>query len=279
MVVVYGAINQDGTSGGILTVDNGQSTSGNPSGGSVSLTGGSVNGSYGANIYCGGSTMTSNGAIGLTGDTSITGNLTISGELTPNSLNLIQGSLTLADNYASENVTITGATFDASSIEASTSESEYTLVKTLSLVSWTNSQFAPISDGSNTITHKTNIIGFKPEQIGCFCEFAGEQTGVYSHPIGLDYPTDAIYKMKLSTTLNSRILGIITSENKFGNLGDVVCKAVYDNYSLGDWLVPSPEGFCRKVTDDERTIISLNRIISPRVTVLYPNSEFVCCFM
>jgi hypothetical protein len=174
---------------------------------------------------------------------------------------------------------ITGASFDASSIEASASESEYTLVTTLALVSWTNSQFAPISDGSNTITHKTNIIGFTPEQIGCFCEFTGEQADVYSRPIGLDYPTDAICKMKLSTTHNSRILDIITSENKFANLGDVVCKVVYDNCSLGDWLVPSSEGFCRKATDDETTIIALNRIISPRVTVLHPNSEFVCCFM
>jgi hypothetical protein len=107
--------------------------------------------------------------------------------------------------------------------------------------------------GSNTITHKTNIIGFTPEQIGCFCEFTGGQADVYSHPIGLDYPTNAICKMKLSTTLNSRILGIITSENKFANLGDVVCKVVYDNYSLGDWLVPSSDGLCRKATDDEST--------------------------
>jgi hypothetical protein len=98
-----------------------------------------------------------------------------------------------------------------------------------------------IGSRSNTITHLTNIIGFRPDQIGCFCEFTGAQADVYSHPIGLDYPTDAICIKKRSTTLNSRILGIIPSENKFANLGDVVCKVVYDNYSLGDWLVPSSE--------------------------------------
>jgi hypothetical protein len=65
------------------------------------------------------------------------------------------------------------------------------------------SQFEPISDGSNTITYKANIMAFKPEQIGCFCEFTGEIADVYSHPIGLEYPTDAICKMKPSTTLNS----------------------------------------------------------------------------
>lgn len=52
IAIITGATNHDEANGGVLTVDNGTSTCGNPSGGNVSLTGGGVNGYliYGANI-------------------------------------------------------------------------------------------------------------------------------------------------------------------------------------------------------------------------------------
>jgi hypothetical protein len=55
--------------------------------------------------------------------------------------------------------------------------------------------------GSHTITHKTNIIDFTADQIGCFCETTGEIPDVYSHPVGLDFPCDAICKVKHSSIL------------------------------------------------------------------------------
>jgi hypothetical protein len=111
-----------------------------------------------------------NGSSDARADSTINDNLTLSGELTPDSLKLIQGSLTLSDRYASENVMITGATFDSSSIEASASESEYTLVTILALVSWTNFQFAPISDDSNTIRHKMNIQDPHQDKLNVFVD-------------------------------------------------------------------------------------------------------------
>jgi hypothetical protein len=44
-------------------------------------------------------------------------------------------------------------------------------------------------------------------------------------------------------------------------------------------LARSSEGLRRKANDDEKLLMIMNRILAPKATVLYPNSEFVCCFM
>jgi hypothetical protein len=56
--------------------------------------------------------------------------------------------------------------------------------------------------GSQTITHKTNIINYDENQIGTFCETIGEVADVYGEDYTptLDRATDAIVKVKQSTT-------------------------------------------------------------------------------
>jgi hypothetical protein len=52
----------------------------------------------------------------------------------------------------------------------------------------------PLMDyiGSTTTTHRTNIGDFAAEQIGRFRETTGDIVDVYSHPIGMEYPANAI---------------------------------------------------------------------------------------
>jgi hypothetical protein len=51
-----------------------------------------------------------------------------------------------------------------------------------------------INGGSTTITHRTNIIGYTPQTIGCFCESTNELADVYGadYTPTLDRATDAI---------------------------------------------------------------------------------------
>jgi hypothetical protein len=84
---------------------------------------------------------------------------------------------------------------------------------------------------SHTVTHRTNIIGFTPEQIGTFAESTGELADVYG--IGyvptLEHATDAICKVRHSTAFSSKIVGIIVGPDTFANSGDVLCVLVNDD--------------------------------------------------
>jgi hypothetical protein len=79
--------------------------------------------------------------------------------------------------------------------------------------------------GSNTITHQTNIQNFDASKIGCYCESTGELADVYGEDFvpSLDRATDAIVKVKQSTTLNPAVLGIIVGPDTFASHGDVLC--------------------------------------------------------
>jgi hypothetical protein len=139
-----------------------------------------------------------------------------------------------------------------------------------------------IAAGSHTITHRTNIIDFNVSQIGCFAETTGELATVY----GSDYTptltraTDAIVKVTASNTLNNKILGIITDEHTFANLGDVLCVVVQGpTYRIGDILAPDESGLCRVATDDERRFIKNNGLPRVRITGLIPGKEFVLAFI
>jgi hypothetical protein len=144
---------------------------------------------------------------------------------------------------------------------------------------WLTGEVHP--NGSQTITHKTNIINFKPDQIGCFCETTGEISNVYGadYEPTLDRATDAICKVKASNVLNSRIVGIITDYDRFANSGDVLMRVVDDVYSLGELLVPDISGLCRKCADDgERLSLVLNGCPRAKITTITPGGEFVACF-
>jgi hypothetical protein len=114
---------------------------------------------------------------------------------------------------------------------------------------------------SQTITHSTNIIG----DIGTFCEATGEIYDGYEK-IG---QTDCICKVKQSTSLNKKIVGIITSENDFASHGDVLVKVnSLDGLEIGDILVPDTTGYARKANDGDLMYMMLHSIPMPKVTSL-----------
>jgi hypothetical protein len=142
---------------------------------------------------------------------------------------------------------------------------------------------------SQTVTHKTNIIGFTPDQIGTFCETTGELADVYDkdgvpYVPSLDRACDAICKVRHSTSLNDKVLGIITDSHTFMSHGDCLCRVINTVdwsivYELGDTLVPDIQGLCRKATHTERKFAANHQLHLPRITALFPGCEFVAAFM
>jgi hypothetical protein len=132
-----------------------------------------------------------------------------------------------------------------------------------------------------TITHKTNIQGFDPSQIGTFCETTGELADVY----GADYeatlarPCDAIVRVKQSTALSSAVLGIIVGPDTFASHGDVLCVVVNGEYEIGQILVPDSSGLCKKATEQQMLFAAMYRINLPKITAIFPGKEYVAAFM
>jgi hypothetical protein len=126
---------------------------------------------------------------------------------------------------------------------------------------------------SQTITHNTNIVG----DIGTFCEATGEIYDGYEK-IG---QTDCICKVKQSTSLNKKIVGIITSENDFASHGDVIVKVnSLDGLEVGDILAPDSTGYARKATEGDLMYMMLHSIPMPKITCLETGIEgFVACFI
>jgi hypothetical protein len=135
--------------------------------------------------------------------------------------------------------------------------------------------------GSNTITHQTNIIDFDPSQIGTFCASTGELANVY----GTDYvptlerATDAICKVRATNMISSSVVGIITGPNTFASHGDVLCVVDEGSYNVGDIIVPSSTGLCRIATNDEKLLIAINGMPRVKITAIFPEKDFVCCFI
>jgi hypothetical protein len=149
-------------------------------------------------------------------------------------------------------------------------------------------------NSSQTITHKTNIINFKPEQIGCFCESTGEIADVYDevrddgsradYVPTLDRATDAICKIKHTKSFSSRIVGIITDYDTFGSHGDVLCRVVNDSeysikYEVGQLLYPRETGLCRIATQEEALLAVISGVPLPKITWTQSDLEFVGCFI
>lgn len=134
--------------------------------------------------------------------------------------------------------------------------------------------------GNATITHKTDEIQGLGEstlaEIGTFCETNG---GIYTGYNEIS-ETDCICQVKQSTTLNARIVGIITSENEFASHGDVLVKIVPGTYHLGDILCPDITGKARIATETELQYMMLHAIPRPKITSLDTKIEgTVACFL
>jgi hypothetical protein len=111
-----------------------------------------------------------------------------------------------------------------------------------------------------TITHETNI---SDPSIGRFCETTGEIYDGYTQ-VGI---TDCITKQKLCTTLSTKLLGIITSDNTFASHGDVLVKVDDGEYKLGDILVPTATS-ARVASEEEKLFIMVNGLPRVRVTAV-----------
>jgi hypothetical protein len=140
--------------------------------------------------------------------------------------------------------------------------------------------------GSHTITHRTNVVGFTPEQIGTFAETTGELADVY----GADYvptlerATDAIMKVRHTNALTSKIVGIITASDTFANLGDILCVVANDDqysikYEVGQLLVPDVSGLCRIAQEADLMFAMLYQIRLPKITWIMPDHKFVGAFI
>jgi hypothetical protein len=135
-------------------------------------------------------------------------------------------------------------------------------------------------ESSQTIMHTTDEIQGPIDstlaEIGTFCETNG---GIYT---GYDEiaETDCICQVKQSTTLNPKIVGIITGENQFASHGDVLVKSVPGTYHLGDILCPDITGKARIATETELQYMMLHAIPRPKITSLDTKIEgTVACFL
>jgi hypothetical protein len=136
-----------------------------------------------------------------------------------------------------------------------------------------------------TVTHMTEV--YDPH-IGRFCETTNELFD-YDRPINV---TDCICKVKLSTVLSNKILGIITKDNQltasssespipkdevrsspcgsFASHGDVLVIVDDGEYHIGDLLVPTLTG-SRVATDEDKLFMMLNGLPRVRITCINGN--------
>jgi hypothetical protein len=195
---------------------------------------------------------------------------------------LLDGSTTCSGMFAAANICsqqsvtnppninfYSGANF-AGNIAIGTSSTSYTLTLNGTQIG-----------GSTTITHRTNIINYHDEQIGTFCESVGEIADVYGvdYIPTLDRATDAIVKVKQSTTLNSKIVGVITKNNEMSTHGDALCRVVDDIYAIGDILTVHDSGLMKKADDNDRLFMLLNAIPRPKITALFIDKTYVAVML
>jgi hypothetical protein len=146
---------------------------------------------------------------------------------------------------------------------------------------WNVNSSGPNIPPNQTITHHTNIVDFDPSQIGTFAETTGELADVYGtgYKPTLSRACDAICRVKQSTALSARVLGIIVGADSFASHGDCLCTVVDAEYQLGDLLVPDSSGLCRKATEQECMYAAIHRVPLPRITTIFPQQEFVGAFL
>jgi hypothetical protein len=131
-------------------------------------------------------------------------------------------------------------------------------------------------DTNTTVTHKTDIEDFTPDQIGTFCETNG---GIYSGYSQIT-PTDCICQVIQSVELNSKIVGIIVANDTFASHGDALVRIGAGTYHLGDLLVPDPDGTARVASQEEKLMIALDAIPRVKITSLTTGiAHMVACFI
>ena len=105
---------------------------------------------------------------------------------------------------------------------------------------------------------------------GTFCETTGKIYDKYKE-IG---PTDCICQVKQSTSLNKKIVGIITSEKDFASHGDVLVRVnSLEGLEVGDILIPDSTGFARKAAESELMFIMMYGIPLVKITSLETGIE------
>ena len=128
-------------------------------------------------------------------------------------------------------------------------------------------------NSNETVTHTTNVVG----EIGTFCESTGDIYDGYEHVSH----TDCICKVRTSTSLNKRIVGIICSEDEFASHGDVYVRVNDINgLEVGDILCPDENGYGKKADEAELMLMVLHAIPRPKITSLDTAFEgYVACFL
>ena len=122
---------------------------------------------------------------------------------------------------------------------------------------------------SKTITHKTNIIG-ETQLPGTFCETTGKIYNGYEKITN----TDCICQVQTATTLNKKIVGIITAEDTFASHGDVLVRVnSLEGLEIGDILAPDSNGFARKAGESELMYFMMHSIPMPKITCLETGIE------
>jgi hypothetical protein len=169
-------------------------------GGSVAINGDPISTSY---------TFTVNGATYITSDLTVMGAFLTSGFEVDGTFRAetILGSTIQLDQtlYATNGISSDGDITTSGNIEL-TGRSVITLMSQ-SIASWAEVQ----NYFNQTIIHKTNMVDYDGSKIGYFCETTGVLADVYGDEYAptLERACDAIVKVRPSTTLNTRVLGVI----------------------------------------------------------------------
>jgi hypothetical protein len=148
------------------------------------------------------------------------------------------------------------------------------------------SQWADVANylpSSHTITHRTNIIDYTPQTIGCFCSTTNELADVYDSGYipTLNRPCDAICKVRPATELTAKVIGIIADDHTIISHGDcLVVVKQGPTYEVGDILTVDSSGLCRKADEQDKLFMLMNRVPMPKITIVFPPPcEFVACFI
>jgi hypothetical protein len=99
----------------------------------------------------------------------------------------------------------------------------------------------------------------------------------------LDRACDAIVKVRHSTALNDKVLGIIVGPHTFMSHGDGLA-VVNDldfsiRYEVGQAIVPDTSGLCRIATHEEKLLCAIDQIRLPRITAVFDGQPFVAVFI
>lgn len=135
-----------------------------------------------------------------------------------------------------------------------------------------------ISDSSTTITHVTGCNSISDLTISTYCETDGTICEIYDNIS----PEDCICNIKQSSTLNKRIIGVITSTDpvRFATHGDILLKYIPDStLELGDILVPGENGFGTKATAETLTFCRNYNIPVAKITAFINNDTIACILL